>query len=208
LPVLDDDVGRPNVAVDGQAEAAAVDDRQAGHPADVRMVDVAVDGDRDAEWAIGLAKLLVGGIVGDDRPAVTWDRVTSATPSPRHCIGWRVSQATRSGPSMSRVRVAASVTKPRVCSGMVCSSARTASVLPRTFGQSSSRTRSTTPIRMRAAERQVTALDDYVWPHLVEVGEDSLEGGQVAVDIGNDRNPHDLRSCRRRVIRAIRVRRP
>src|SRR5439155_27154131 len=40
------------------------------------------------------------------------------------------------------------------------------------------------------AERQVTAVDDHVGTDLVEVGEHGVESGQVAVDIGDDRDPH------------------
>ena len=44
--------------------------------------------------------------------------------------------------------------------------------------------------RIWTADGQVTALDDQVSAQAGTIGQDSLEGGQVAVDVGHDRDPH------------------
>ena len=70
VPVIDDHVGRPHVAIERKADAAGVDYGQFIQMADIWMVDVAVAGDRNAKVAIRLAKQVIRGVMRDDRPAV------------------------------------------------------------------------------------------------------------------------------------------
>jgi hypothetical protein len=51
---------------------------------------------------------------------------------------------------------------------------------------------------MWASEGQITAVQHQVGSNLLQVSEDGLEGGKVAVDIRNDRDSHKpkrYRSC-------------
>ncbi len=47
-------------------------------------------------------------------------------------------------------------------------------------------------VRLRPQRRHVTEADDLVAAHLVDVGEHGTERDLVGVEVGNQRNPHDL----------------
>jgi hypothetical protein len=156
------------------------------------MVGVAVDGDRDAPGTIGLAESVVGGVVRNDRPAVTGDGVDDsnavAAPlqrqarQPGGALGSQQLPAARRRLGYEAARLLWHLALIRQGGIGVAEDARPPELAD--------------PIddldRVGAAERQVTTQDDDARSNLLEVGEDGLEGGQVAMDVRDDRDPHSV----------------